>query len=242
MAELSTYADVTSFVREIIQDGDSNYRVVSDDDLDIWANEVMRELGEYAEYIDGEDVAPAATVAGGGNISIEGDPYGVWRVEIEDEAIPPTTSRELYGMSRTYQQQTGRPRYYYRDGVSNYLSDELELKLWPIPNATYTLRVFTTVPAEDLDSASGTNLVQLPLWAVPVLAWGMLSKFYSAETRMSNRGASAVFGLMYNDGMVRLRVRSYSRLQRKAAWGGGRKSRVGGDLSQLMPADGFPTS
>jgi len=240
MAELSTYSDVIDFVREIIQDGDSNYRVVSDDDLDIWANETMRELGEYAEYIDGEDTAPAATVASGGVISVEGDPYGVWRVEIEDEAIHPTTSRELYKQSRTWQAQTGRPRWYYRDSVDSYLSDDLKLHLWPLPNATYTIRVITTVPADDLDSASGTDYVMLPLWAVPVLAWGVLSKFYGAETRMVNRGAASLFQMMYDDGMVRLRARSYSRLQRQAFWGGGRKDVVGGDLRQLMPADGFP--
>ncbi len=238
MADLSTYQDVIDMVREITQDGDSGYRLISEEHMDIWANECMFEMAEHAEYRD-EQVESTLT-PGSASISIGGDAIGIWRVEIDDESIYPTTTRDLYQLSRTWQAQTGYPRWYYMDSLRQVGSDNLFLELWPIPSAADDLRVSYTLPGDVLDSGSATEFVMLPLWCVHNLAWGILSKFYAAETRMQNRKAAEFYGIMYEEAKTRLRARSYSKLDLSAQWGAGRKGVPQTDLRQLMPSDGFP--
>ena len=241
MADLSTYSDIVDAARGLIQDSASDSRLATVAQMDIWANMALYEMAEYAEYIDAYDTE--ALTGGESQVEIQGDPLGVWRVEIDDEAIYPTTTRDLYRNSRTWQAQTGRPRWYYMDSLRDMQDDDIKLGLWPKVSGSYTLRVTSTVPADELSGTDATGLakrVMLPLWATQGLLWGILYRFYESETRMQNMGASQFYKLMYDDVLVRLRARSFARLNRSASWGEGRKGAPGGDIRQLMPSTGFP--
>ncbi len=219
-------------------------RLMTTTQLDNWANAVLSELAEHAEYLD--EVVVGSTVSGTAKYNVGGggggDALSIWRVEIDDEYIDPTTTKELYGSSRTYQAQTGRPRWYYLDSLRLSTVDDTTVGLWPVPNAVYDLRITLTTAPDALTTALSGNPVMLPLWATPGLLWGILSKFYESESRMQNLKASSFYRMMFDDVMTRLRARSYSRVTRSKAYGEGRGRKTSGDLRQLLPADGFPTS
>jgi hypothetical protein len=239
--DVSSYGDVTAIVRGLVNDDAASSRLITDTQMDLWANTCLYEIAEHSEYR--EVVETDVTVSGTGIWSVEGDPLGIFRVEIDDEKIYPINSRELYRLSRTWQEQTGLPRWYRMDNMRNMESDDLRFELWPTPNAVYDIRIYSTVAADEVDSTTPNEFVMLPRWAVHGLAWGILSKFYESESRMQNLGAAQVYKVMYDQVIDRIKVRSYARLSRdESAWGAGRKNVVYSDLHQLMPADGFPTS
>ena len=238
-SRMRTYQEIMDVVRELTSDPVGDSRLITDTQMDLWANMCLHEMVEHSEFLETEETANT-TGGGTGAVAITGDPIRVLRVEIEDEAIYPTTTRDLYKLSRTWQAQTGRPRWYYMDSLRDYQSDYLYLNLWPLPNAVYSVRAVVSQAPKELDSTIPTNNVEVPLWATPGLVWGILYRFYEAETRMQSNQASQLFKMMYEDVVDRLKVRSYSKLGRSKAWGSGRRSMPSGDFQELMPSDGFP--
>jgi len=241
MADLSTYGDVVGLFYGLIQDSATSQRLATTDQVGIWANSAMSEMAENAEYVDYvveptdiPDITGIETLT----ITHEGDLMGLWRVEIEDEYIDPTTTGELYGSSRTWQAQTGYPRWYYLDSLR--AGDGMTVGLWPKPASDYDLRLIFTVSGDVLDYATPDERVMLPLWATPGLLWGILYRFYDSESRMQNTKAAQFYKMMYDDMLVRLRARSYARINRFKAYGSARGRKTSGDLRQLLPADGFP--
>ena len=241
MADLSTYGDVVHTVYGMIQDSATNRRLATTDQIDIWANSCLAEMAEHSEYITAT-METTLTTGQGASISVtDGNGVmGLVRVEIDDEFIPPTNTRALYSGSRTWQEQTGEPRFYYTDSMRGYTADGLKFGVWPLAGGSYDLRVVYTVVADELSYANSTDKVMLPLWAVPGLVWGILSKFYESESRMQNFDTARFYRMLFVDTMTRLRVRSYSALNRRKAYGEGRTRMSRDDFRQLMPADGFP--
>jgi hypothetical protein len=243
MAYLSTYGDVVDMFYDLIKDSATSQRLATTDQVDVWANAAMSELAEHAEYIDYvvDTVETGTIITGIASISVgstEGDLMGLWRVEIDDDAIYPTTTRELYKSSRTWQAQTGEPRWYYLDSMRD--DDDITVGLWPKPSSNYGLRMIFTTTGDDLDYANKDERVMLPLWAVPGLLWGIMHRFYESESHMQNLKAGQFYKLVYNDFVERVKARSYSRLNRFKAYGEGRGRKVSGDIRNLVPADGFP--
>jgi len=239
MAELSTYSDIVTLVYSLIQDSATSRRLATTDQIDIWANSRLSEMAEHAEYID-EVATDAGDLTGTTTYTITGTGglMSLWRVEIDDEYIDPTTTRELYQSSRTWQAQTGKPRWYYLDSMN--IDDDIRFGLWPTPSADYDLRAIYTTAADTLDYVSLTDKVMLPIWALSGLVWGILASFYRSESRMQNDATADFYEIMYNDTVTRLRARSYARLNRSKAWGEGRGRKTSGDLRQLLPSSGFP--
>jgi hypothetical protein len=212
--------------------------------MDLWANTSLSELGEHAEYIDSGNSTTTTLGAGiGASISLgsAGGYLGVWRVEIDDEAIYPITTERLYRDNREWQTQRGEPQFYYMDSMATIsTNDSINMGVWPLSSGGYKLRVISTVTADVLETASATDKVMLPLWAVPGLVWGILSNFYDSESRMQNPQVSAFYRRLFEDVMTRLKVRSFSRMKFSKAWGEGPARRSIWDASRLFPEDGVP--
>ena len=240
MASLSTYGDVVDFVRSIIKDPSASSRLASAGQMEIWANSAMAEISEHAEYID--YVLETNTSAGTSTVTFAGDPLplDLWRVEIDDKVIYPITTRKLYQSSRTWQTQTGTPRWYYLDSMRTLTNPGVKFGLWPKANGAYKITAFYKVIADELDSDAPTDKVMLPLWAVPGLAWGILSRFYESESRMQNLKTAQFYRTLFEHTMERVRARSFSRQGSWDAYGKGRTRKIPDDFRNLLPAAGFP--
>lgn len=236
MADLSTYSDVIDLVRGLIADSSANSRLATNDQIDIWANSSLAEMTEHAEHIDAvQTVTPMNS--GVSKVTLSGGVLGVWRVEIEDEFIDPTTTAILNRSSRKWEQKTGQPRWYYLDSLMVSTTDNYTFGLWPKTSGSYDLRVIYTILPDELTYADRTDKVMLPLWAVPGLVWGILTKFYASESRMQSMKASKFYEIMYNDMVSRLRARSFSRMPGYKAYGEGQSRTTKGSFWELLPSD-----
>lgn len=242
MADLSTYSDILDLVYGIIGDDPASPKLLKTSLADVFANESLNELAEHSDYIDEEVTASllsgAYTVTKSSSVPV----FGVRRVEIDNEAISPIDTERLYRLSRTWQEATGEPRWYYMDGSAGLANDNFTFYLYPKSGGSYSLRAIYSGAPDGLSYASNTDKVMLPLWATPALAWGILAKYYESAGRRENKQTAGFYRHLFEDCMDRLRVRSYARLGGHKAYGQAKTMVPLDDFRQLMPADGFPTS
>ena len=239
--DLATYQDVADLVYGLINDNETSQRLMTTSQFEIWCNSALSELSEHAEFVDIEstrtlEIGVGEYAVNGGDAEV----LNVWRYEIEDEYIDPTTTGKLYKSSRTWQEQSGQPRWYYMDSLRVNTSASVGFGLWPKPNAAYVLRTISTQTPAFVDYANIADKVMLPLWCTQSLVWGVLALFYSSESRLQNTDASKFYRMLFDECMTRLRARSYARLNRSKAYGSGSTKTITGDIRNLLPADGFP--
>jgi hypothetical protein len=240
---VSSWQDVLDTFYGIVKDTEAAQTWLTTTQAEAWANQCLAELAEYTLPVD-KAIVWAAT-AGEPQYALNTTGSGtleVKLVEVNDEAIPRTTQRELWASSPTWQEHTGQPRFYYTDGLNGFDSEGLDIAFWPTPETTDSLRVTLAVVPDAVDNAAMTNPVMLPLWAVPGLLWGMLSVAYKAETRLQNLSTAQLFRTMFEDVMERLRMRSYDRVPVRVVFGGGGhgKGYADNDFRRLIPTAGVP--
>lgn len=175
-----------------------------------WAQECMREAGERTHFYD---LKYENSGDGGNNtIYLSSDIYGVWRVEIDDEALRPITGEKLRHGDRFWESRTGVARWYLLDEYQTNL-DSFAIRLYETPSADYDIDVYAYAAPILMMDSSPTYNVHLPEWFAYSLAWGMLAKAYSADTQMRNEQIAGFFRGLWNDAILRLRVRSFGRLK-----------------------------
>ena len=241
MADLSTYGDVVTAFYDLIGDDETNQRLVTTAQVDTWANACLYELGEYAAYLDEVDARTANPSTGTitfGSLTNQMF-YGMWRAECDDEAMQPTSTKRLYAGSRTWDTDTGEPRYYYLDSLRDFDSDDYTIGVYPKSTTSWSFRFFFKVSGDALSYANRTDNIMLPLWATQGILWGVLAHYYEHEGRKENRQTSAFYRMLFDDLKVRLRGRSHDKTRTQKAWGESRTFRPAHDWRAMIPWDGI---
>ncbi len=244
MDNLSTWQDVLDAFYAITGDTQSGGVWFSAATVESWANQILAEIGEHCDLI--EKRISTVTTAGYAEYTFNttgSTTYAVKRVEVDDEKMLPTNKARIAQHDRSWETNTGTPKWFYCDGLTAFDSNGITVGLWPVPGTSdVSLLAVLSVAPESVDNDLGTSEVLLPLWAVPGLLWGMLAMAYSAETRLRNLKTAQVFRLMYDDVLERLRSRSFSKLPRSVAFAGQPSRGHGPGWMQHFPADGFEVS
>ena len=101
---------------------------------------------------------------------------------------------------------TGKPLYYYflngTDGVN-----ELDIHLWPIPDAVYTLRVNLFLGQADISASSAEALIVLPPDRHMLICHKTLQHLYAQDDDLST---SEYFQNLYATGLDRMRVQMHT--------------------------------
>jgi len=240
MINLSSWQDIMDAAFATIGDSEAKQTWVTTDQLESWANQCLWEIAEHSEPVD-KVIEWSATI-GSAEYEINSTGHGTLglsRVEIDGEAILPTTTDRLQESNQEWRTVTGEPQLYYRDGLAGISDDGLVFGLHPVPDAENDVRAIITVVPDAVDNDSMTDRIMLPLWAVPGLLWGILAIAYSAETRLQNLKTARVFRLLYDDMLGRLKGRSYSRLNRDSVYGYGPITKPRPGYLSLWPTDGI---
>ncbi|HUV62945.1 MAG TPA: hypothetical protein VMW24_03550 [Sedimentisphaerales bacterium] len=211
---METWQDIKDFFFPAMQDTETSQTFFTTTQAVNWANGALWEMAQHAEYLD--VIQEQNTVDGTSAYSVgpAGEfPYAIWRVEIDDEAIRPTTADAFRRSDRTWESNSGKPRFYYTDLFTN--ASTYRLGLYWEPNGVYELRTYSYgVPAQVAEDAD-TDKLQVPQWAIYGVLWYMLSEAYSAETRRQNPETAGFYRRLYDDMLDRLRARSNNRLSEK---------------------------
>lgn len=219
---METWQDIKDFFFDAVQDRETSQAFFTTTQAVAWANAALWEMAEVTKYYD---VTQAQNTAAGTRIYQVGasgmPPLGIWRVEIDDEAIRPTTEKTISKDRAKWENRSGIPKFYYLD-QANAVPDRLKLGLYEEPDGIYELRTYSYgVPAQVSDSADGDSL-QVPQWAIHGVLWYMLSEAYMAETRRMNMDTSAFYRMLFEGILDRLEARTNNRLAKRwvAAEGG----------------------
>jgi hypothetical protein len=176
-----------------------------------WANDRLREVGERTHFYD-------YVVSGSGDSGVaeinfsSSNVFGLWRVEIDEEAVKPITADKLRHGDKFWESRTGTPRWYLQDEYQTNL-DSITLRLYEIPDADYDFVAYAYAAPIVINDTYPTYNVHLPEWFAYSLVFGMLAKAYAAETQMRDENIAAIYQKMWDDAVLRLRVRSNGRLK-----------------------------
>jgi len=208
---VSAYLDVYNSFNEIT--GDTGRYHFDREQVDRFANRALDETCERARYKDtaetinvvADTAVYSATAAG----------YDIFRVEYEDEILFPITRDQLRHADRDWSSRTGLPKYYYLDEIYS-TQDALSVGLWETPGTSVTdgLRLWYHGVPIAANSASGLTLatvMDIPDWASGAVLYYMLYLAYSADTKVQDFGASALYFMLYEDVLGRLVIRSNDR-------------------------------
>jgi len=219
---METWQDIKDFFFPAVQDSETAQAFFTVDQAEAWANDALWEMGQHAKYVDLVQEQNTASGTTSYTIGTSGyPPYGVWRVEIDDEAIRATTEGFVSGTSASWEDRTSIPRFYYLDGDIGGTHDLFKIKLWEKPNGIYELRTYSYgVPAQ-VSNISDTDKLQVPTWAIHGILWYMLSEAFGAETIRQNEETSAYYRKLYDSMLDRLRARNANRLAKDWAYGDG---------------------
>ena len=205
---METWQDIKDFFFPAVQDTEASQSFFTTDQAVAWANGALWEMAQYAQYIDA--VQTQNTVSGTASYYIGSTglpPFGVWRVEIDDEKISAIDTRELRKNDFRWSTRSGRPYFYYMDEISPN-PDYLRIGLVDNPNGVYELRTYAYgVPAQ-VAEGSDTDSVQVPQWAIYGVLWYMLSEAFMTEGRRQNLATSNFYRMLYDDTLERLRART----------------------------------
>ncbi len=206
-----TWANIKTVFYGVVGDVEGENTFFSTAQAIGWAYECLREVAArthlYDYKMENSGTGGAATVIFG-----TGSIYGVWRVEIDDEVIYPITAEKLRANDRAWESRSGTARRYVLDEYQTDL-DTYTLRLYEIPAADYDVTVYAYGVPALMSDTNPTYNVHLPEWFAYSLVWGMLAKAYSADTQMRNEQIAAFFRGLWDDAVMRLRVRSFGRLR-----------------------------
>lgn len=223
---MSTYASILGSFNDITRDTGRYY--FTNAQVDRFAMRALTEMCERARYKDTYQNINA--VAGTLEYAISAAGYDVTRVEYDGSILIPINRDELRHADRDWSQRSGSPKYYYLDEI--YDSQEyLTVGIWEAPSANLASGVtvwYHAVPTAPAYTATSTE-VDIPDWASGAMLFYMLYIAYTADTKMQNFAAAAIYKLMYEDLLERLVMRSRSKNPKK--WASGSSS--GPNLSVL---------
>ena len=204
-----TWANIKTVFYGVVGDTEGENAFFSTAQVLGWAHECMREAGERTHFYDIVDSNSGSS--GFATVTI-GPNYGIWRIEIDDEAIRPITGDKLRHGDRFWESRTGVVRWYLLDEYQTAL-DTPTIRLYETPAADYDIDVYAYSIPSLMSDLYPTYNVHLPEWLAYSLVWGMLAKAYSADTQMRNEQIAGFFAGLWNDAILRLRVRSFGRLK-----------------------------
>ena len=232
---METYKDVKDFVFAALQDTEAGQFFFSSAQIKTWTNLALWEMAEESKFLD--KIETQNTVDGTAAYYVGGNgapPFGIWRMEIDDEAIQAITKDRLRQFSRTWEDISGSPHYYYLDDI-NYIPDYFQFRLWEEPNGVYEIRAYTyDLPAQVFDGAE-TDSIQVPQWAIYGVVWYVLSEAYMAETTRQNYDTAAFYRMLFEDVVHRLKGRAGDKMGEKSWVFGGDKSRFTDDFWSDLP-------
>ena len=227
---MSAYSEVLNAFNDIT--GDTGRYHFSTAQVDRFANRALEEIGERSRHITESKLINV--VGGTSEYSIDADAYDVIRVEYDEEVLHPITRGSLRHADRDWSSRTGLPRYYYLDEITsnqNYLT----VGLWETPSSSMTtgLRIMYHAVPTAVSTASSVSLIEVPDWACSAVLYYMLNIAYTADTKMQDFGAAALYEMMYQDVLERLILRS--RDQNPKKWVSGSASGPSRNILNRLP-------
>jgi hypothetical protein len=220
---VETWQDMKDFFFPAVQDTEAAQIYFTVDQAEAWANDALLQMGEYAKYNDLVQTQNTASGTLAYQVGATGyPPYGVWRAEIDDQAIRATTYDSVSNSSQSWETRTGIPRFYYMDQNIGSDYNQYKVALCEKPNGIYELRTYAYGMPARVSNSADTDKVQVPTWAIYGVLWYMLSEAFVAETSRQNLDTSLFYWGLYENVLDRLRARNSNRLGSKHwVYGGG---------------------
>ncbi|HUV64428.1 MAG TPA: hypothetical protein VMW24_11060 [Sedimentisphaerales bacterium] len=219
---METWQDIKDFFWPAVQDSETSQIFFNSTQALAWANGALWEMGQHAQYTD---LIQEQNTANGQRVYTIGSsgsaPYGVWRVEIDGEAIRATTEADVTNLDQNWETRSQIPRFYYLDGFIGGTGDLAKIALYPEPNGIYELRTYCYGVPEQVSDSADTDKLQVPQWAIYGVLWYMLAEAFMAETRRQNLETSAYYRGLYDKLLDRLQMRTASRLPKDWVFGEG---------------------
>lgn len=214
---MSAYSEVLNAFNEIT--GDTRRYHFTAAQVDRFANRALEEICERARYI--ETFVMKNVVSGTSEYSIVEDGYDITRVEFDGEFLFPITRDTLKHADRDWSSREGLPRFYYLDQITG-TQDKLTVGLWETPStsATFGMRIWYHKVPTAVSAASSVSIMEIPDWASSAVLYYMLNIAYTADTKVQDFGAAALYEMMYQDVLDRLILRSRDGNPKKWVSGG----------------------
>ena len=205
-----TWANIKDLFYEFVGDREGVHQFFTAAQLQGWLHESMREVAERTHFKDVE-----ATQTATENLPTSNVPtymYEVWRVEVDDEYVRPITAYEIRKQDRFWQERTGKIYWYLLDEYQTN-PDTIVIRWFEIPASDAEFSIYGYGNPGLPNDSTDTNAMNVPEWFAYALLWGILARAYDADTQMRNRDISAFFRMMWDDAIMRLRIRSNGRLE-----------------------------
>ena len=213
---------IQDIIYNTISDDETNQHYITPAQIAAYGNKALQEIVERTEHYEstsGSTIPADTATAAVSNVS------RFKRVEVDYEAMRPVTQSELRKYGYDWRARTGKPRFYYTDELRTD-SDVTTIGLYPATSASYNLLVtIIRTPA----AVSLTSHMNLPEWCSEAVAWSILSDVYATDTEIMNLEASSFYRAIFDEAVIRIRIRSFDRLPK--AWS-----------YQSGPPDGSDTS
>ena len=182
-----------------------------------WARQAMRVAAERTNFRDFKYESIIDTTSYPDGVypaDASGLAYRVWRVEYEGEYLRPINADQIRKYDRFWQDRTSAtPTWYLLDEYQTQTSGLLYFRFYEKPSVDDdTFRVYSYALPGEINDAAPTQMLNIPEWFAYAVLYGMLERAYEADTEMANAETSAFFGMMFDDAVMRLRIRSNSRL------------------------------
>jgi hypothetical protein len=204
-----SWANVKSLVYGVLGDVEGTNTFFSVAQVLDVANTTMREIGDRTHFYDSQETGvtqPQVAVLTNALAA-----YGFWRIEVNGHVVRPITSDKLRHTDKFWEAREGEPWFYLLDEFQTD-PEYIKIRLYETPNDEYTYRILgygmPTMPSDSF----AAYMVHLPEWFAYSMAWGMLARMYAADTPMRNDAIAAFYRMIFDDAVMRLRIRSFSRL------------------------------
>lgn len=225
-----TWGDAKVLIRGIISDTRAVW--FEDHLLDTWARSVMQVAAERTRYLYKEQaglISAAVTT-----VSLPDDAIQLRRIETGDEGrLRPITTGVLYANNRSWQDQTGTPRFYYMDTLSD-VDGARTVAFYYTPSALDSYRMFFDSYPDAPSSATPTVELEVPMWCAHFVVYGVLSKCYEADTPVASDELAQVYRGMYDMLLDRLKVQADGRLPK--TWVAGEPSHRALSVREIFPS------
>lgn len=198
-----------------------------------FADESIKEAAHRTQFADHLDVQ--VSVAGSGTIVQTTQlSTSVWRVEYDGEKLQPITTKDVRNRDRFWESRQGTPRFYM---VDEYRTDTEypAIRLYETPSQDdMDISVYSHGPQTLITLSDYTQTINLPEWFAYCVVFGMLERAYEMDTEMQSFEKSQFYHFLWEDSLMRLRVRSYSRINKvRVVRGSGEKAKY--DIRRRMP-------
>ena len=211
---MSTYQDIYDSFNDLV--GNSGNLFFSDATIDRFAGRALDESCERIRWIDHYDLIDSEIGVSEYAGAYEG--YGLYRVEYDNLIMFPITRDQLRQQDRDWEYRQGLPKYYYTDEL--YVASGTEkpyFGLWERPSVdgSENIRVWYWRRPFSPSSSYKSNVVEIPSWASSLVLYYMLYLAYTADTKVQDEGAAAIYYALYEDVFDRLDMRSKDRQPKK---------------------------